>query len=234
MAELPERFRCVVPDWAYIDRTARAVAVQAREASFEPDAVVALARGGWVGGRIACDVLDIDDLISLKIEHYVGTAQATDEPTVRYPIPEGSVRGKDVLVIDDIADTGRTLAYATDHVNARDPSSVRTGTLQLLPESDARPDFVGDPLDEFAWVIYPWNFIEDMVELTAGVMRKADDAPYTRGELRRLLEEYHEIGHVELEVAQPARLGEVLDAMERRGVAEPAGERDGEPTWRPV
>jgi len=234
MGELPERFRCVVPDWAYVDRLAREVAVQAREADFEPEAVIALARGGWVGARCVCDVLDIDDLISLKVEHYVGTAQATGEPTVRYPVPEGSVRGKDVLVVDDIADTGGTLDHATDHVAARDPSGVRTGTLQLLPESAASPDFVGDRLDEFAWVIYPWNFIEDMVELTAGVMRKVDDAPYDRADIRRLLEDYHEIGHVELEVAQPGRLDEVIDAMERRGLAESAGDRAGEPTWRPA
>jgi hypothetical protein len=234
MAELPERFRCVVPDWAYIDRLAREVAVEVREARFEPDAVIALARGGWVGARVACDVLDIDDLISLKVEHYVGTARASDEPTVRYPVPDGSVRGKGVLVLDDIADTGSTLDHATDHVAAHHPSDVRTGTLQLLPESAAEPDFVGDRLDEFAWVIYPWNFVEDMVELTAGVMAKADEGPYTRADLRRLLEAYHEIGHIELEVAQPGRLGEVLDAMERRGVAERTGDRDGEPAWRPT
>ena len=33
------------------------------------------------------DYLDVDDLISIKVEHYVGTARASDEPTVRSPVP---------------------------------------------------------------------------------------------------------------------------------------------------
>ena len=52
-----------------------------------------------------CDFLGISDLISLKVEHYVGTARLADECRVRYPIAEEMVKGKQVLIVDDIADT---------------------------------------------------------------------------------------------------------------------------------
>jgi hypoxanthine phosphoribosyltransferase len=218
MTELPEEFDCTVTDWEYIYGRCRAVSEQVRAADFDPDVVVALARGGWFAGRCICDFLGMDDLTSLKMEHYVGTAEKTGEPEVRYPMPEGSVEGKDVLIIDDIADTGGSIARAEEYVTERSPGEVRTATLQLLGTSEVEPDFVGERLAEWTWVVYPWNFIEDMVELIEGAMERDDDGPYTADEVRALLDEYHDVGAIELEVAQPNRMTEVLVEMERRGV----------------
>jgi len=224
MSDLPEEFDCTITDWEYIYGLCRDVSDQVKAAEFEPDVVVALARGGWFGGRCLCDFLGLDDLTSLKMEHYVGTAEKTGEPTIRYPMPEGSVEGKDVLVVDDIADTGGSIRRASEYVGDRDPNEIRTATLQLLGTSEFEPDFVGERLEEWSWIVYPWNFIEDMVELVSGVMRKADDGACTREEIRHYLAAYHDVGRIELEIAQPNRLDEVLAEMERRGVVEPAGE----------
>ncbi len=218
MGDLPDEFRCTITNWEYIYGLCRGVADQVRESEFEPDVIVALARGGWFAGRCLCDFLDMDDLTSLKMEHYVGTAQKSGEPEVRYPMPEGSVKGKDVLIIDDIADTGGSIEHAYEYVTDRDAGEVRTGTLQLLQTSEFDPDFVGERLDQWTWVVYPWNFIEDMVDLIGGVMEKAGNGPYTTEQIRHLLSKYHEIERIEMEIAQPDRLDEVLNEMVRRDV----------------
>ncbi|ESS07637.1 MAG: hypothetical protein A07HB70_00178, partial [uncultured archaeon A07HB70] len=75
-----EEFDCTVTNWEYIYGLTREVAADVRAGGFDPDVVVALARGGWFAGRCLCDFLGLDDLTSLKIEHYVGTAAAGDEP----------------------------------------------------------------------------------------------------------------------------------------------------------
>jgi hypothetical protein len=222
MSDLPDEFKCTITNWDYIYDLCREVSDQVKAAEFEPDVVVALARGGWFAGRCICDFLGLDDLTSLKMEHYVGTAQKSGEPTVRYPMPEGSVEGKDVLVIDDIADTGGSIRRAEEYVTDRDAGGVRTATLQLLGTSEFEPDFVGEELNEWTWVVYPWNFIEDMIDITAGVMEKDGDGPYAIAELRTLLGEYHGIERIEMEIAQPGRLGEVLSEMERRDVVQEA------------
>ncbi len=221
MGDRPDDFPCIVTNWAYIYGLCRDVADQVKAAEFEPDVVVALARGGWFPGRCCCDFLGLDDLTSLKMEHYVGAGQRSEEPVIRYPMPEGSVAGKDVLVVDDIADTGESLTRAVEYVDERDPADVRTATLQLMQESGFEPDFVGERLDRWAWIVYPWNFIEDLVELVEGVLRRTDAGPCAPDDVRALLDEHHDIGRIELEVAQPDRLDEVLDEMVRRGVVEP-------------
>jgi hypoxanthine phosphoribosyltransferase len=218
MTDLPEQFPCTITTWDYIYGLCRQVSAEVRGDSYSPDVIVALARGGWFAGRCMCDFLGLDDLTSLKIEHYVGTAAASGSPSVRYPLPEGSVADKRVLIVDDIADTGRSLQRAEAYVRSREVAAVRTATLQLLDTSAVTPDYVGETLDEWAWIVYPWNFIEDMTDLIAGVLRKASVQGARPEEIRRLLTEYHGIDPVAMEIAQPDRLDEVLAEMTRRGV----------------
>ena len=226
MSELPADFDCTVTNWEYIYGLCRDVSNAVKAAEFEPDVVVALARGGWFAGRCCCDFLGLDDLTSLKMEHYVGAAEKSEEARIRYPMPAGSVTDKDVLIIDDIADTGGSIQRAYEYVTDREADEVRTATLQLLDTSAFEPDFVGERLDSWTWVVYPWNFIEDMADLIAGVMGDAEATAFTADEIRHHLAAFHGIDRIEMEIAQPGRLEEVLDEMVRREVIEPVG---GEP-----
>jgi hypothetical protein len=227
MSDLPDEFNCTVTNWDYIYRLCRDVSDDVKADAFEPDVVVALARGGWFAGRCLCDFLGLDDLTSLKMEHYVGTGEKSGEPQIRYPMPEGSVEGKDVLIIDDIADTGGSIARAEEYVRERNPGEVRTATLQLLGTSEVEPDYVGERLEEWTWVVYPWNFIEDMIDLISGVMSKADEETFTRTQIRHYLATYHDVERIEMEIAQPDRLEEILSEMERRDRIESVGD-----AWR--
>ena len=223
MSDLPDDFDCTLTNWEYIYGLCRNVSNEVKRADFEPDVVVALARGGWFAGRCICDFLGLDDLTSLKMEHYVGAAEKSGEPTIRYPMPEGSVEDKNVLIIDDIADTGGSIRRAEEYVEERDAGEIRTATLQLLGTSEFQPDFVGERLEQWTWVVYPWNFLEDMVDLTEGAMERADQESFSRDDVRHYLDEYHSIGRIEMEVAQPGRIDEVLDEMVHRDVVERAG-----------
>ncbi len=230
MSELSDEFNCTITNWEYIYGLCRAVSTDVKRSEFDPDVIVALARGGWFAGRCICDFLGLDDLTSLKMEHYVGTAAQSDEPQIRYPMPEGSVEDKDVLIIDDIADTGGSIERAHEYVTERGADEVRTATLQLLQTSEFEPDFIGERLEEWTWVVYPWNFIEDMIDLISGVMEKADEETFAPEDVRHYLAEYHGIERIEMEIAQPNRLNEVLVEMERREVIE----RDSTNEWRLV
>ena len=56
------------------------------------------------------------------------------------------VRGRHVLIVEDIVDRGHTLAYLVEMLRARGPASLRTCTLTRKParlEVDVVPDYVG-------------------------------------------------------------------------------------------
>lgn len=64
-----------------------------------------------------------------------------------------NIFGKDVLIIEDIMDSGQTLAYLTEMLSARDPSSLKICALLDKPErrvADIQPDYCGFEIpDEF-------------------------------------------------------------------------------------
>ncbi len=66
---------------------------------------------------------------------------------------DADINGKDVLVVEDIIDTGRTLAYLLENLRSRGPHSVRICTLLSKParrEIDLHVDYVGFEIpDEF-------------------------------------------------------------------------------------
>ena len=63
------------------------------------------------------------------------------------------LQGKDVIVIEDIIDSGRTLSYLLENLSSRDPKSLRLCTLLDKPERRVREvkvDYTGFEIpDEF-------------------------------------------------------------------------------------
>lgn len=61
-----------------------------------------------------------------------------------------------------------------------------------------------------------------MTDLVSGVLEP--DTTMTMEEIRHLLAEHHGIDRIEMEIAQPDRMDEVLAEMERRGIVAREGE----------
>ena len=64
-----------------------------------------------------------------------------------------SIEGKNVLVVEDIIDSGRTLSYLLENLKTRNPKSLKLCTLLDKPERrvcDVKVDYVGFVIpDEF-------------------------------------------------------------------------------------
>lgn len=56
------------------------------------------------------------------------------------------LKGRDVIVVEDIVDTGHTIARLLDELRVLEPASLKVATLLFKPESlqcDVKPDYVG-------------------------------------------------------------------------------------------
>lgn len=74
-----------------------------------------------------------------------------------------SIEGKDVLIVEDIIDTGRTLSYLIEHLEARNPNSLKLCTLLDKPERrkyDINVDYVGFKIPDKFVVGYGLDYDE--------------------------------------------------------------------------
>ncbi|MFY9175305.1 MAG: hypoxanthine phosphoribosyltransferase [Peptococcia bacterium] len=66
---------------------------------------------------------------------------------------DADIRGKDVLIVEDIVDTGLTLSYLLEILNSREPASLKICTFLDKPsrrEANIVPDYNGFEIpDEF-------------------------------------------------------------------------------------
>ncbi len=89
----------------------------------------------------------------VQTRSYHGSSTRPGQLTLNVDLLSGDLRGRDVLLVDDIFDTGHTLAALLPEIERLQPASVRTAVL--LRKADrcevaVQPDFVAfDIPDEF-------------------------------------------------------------------------------------
>ncbi|MEM3004676.1 MAG: phosphoribosyltransferase [Candidatus Bathyarchaeia archaeon] len=155
-------------DWDRFYTLSREVAKKIKTSGYKPDVIIGLARGGWVLSRVLCDFLGVKDLHSVKVEHWGITASPDGEARVKYPLSL-DLSGRKILVVDDITDTGESMRKAVEHVKSLGPAEIRTAALRHIKGSKFIPDYYGEEI-EWRWVIFPWNYVEDMCNLMPKVL----------------------------------------------------------------
>ena len=120
-----ESFRCKLVTYDEIVSWTRDLAKQIRACDCKPTVVIGLTRGGWVPARLLCDLLGVKKLYAVKTEHWGVTANPDGK---RFsPKSEREHRDEEVLVVDDITDTGESMSIAEAHLCEMRPR-VRTAT----------------------------------------------------------------------------------------------------------
>jgi len=123
--------------------------------NFKFDCIVAISTGGWIPARIISDLSAVRDVGNLRIESYdvynKKEARITQDISI-------DVKDKNVLLVDDIADSGDSLILAKNYLLKKFPKNLMTATLHYKKTSKIRPDFFAEQIDNAdVWVIYPWE-----------------------------------------------------------------------------
>ena len=121
------------------------------------DAIVAIARGGLVVARLLSDLLGVKRVASLQIEYYRGVNEREKAPRVIGGLGI-SVRGLNVLVVDDVADTGETLKLAVNYLRELGAGHVASCTLYVKPWCKFKPDYYAETVEE--WIVFPYEHAE--------------------------------------------------------------------------
>ena len=132
---------------------------------FEPEVVVAIARGGLLPAGAIAYGLGAKSCGTLNVEFYTGIGTVLDDPEVLPPeLDMEYLRGRRVLLVDDVADSGRTLALAV-RLLRDEGAEVRSATIYIKPTTVTRPDYAWKDTD--LWIDFPWS--------SRGTVREEDE-----------------------------------------------------------
>lgn len=141
--------------WEGFGVAARELAQQVVDSGFRPEVVIAIARGGLLPGGAVAYALGTKGIGTLNIEFYTDIGKTLDDPRVLHPLMDtSSLPDAQVLVVDDVADSGRTLALVMQML-ADAGAQARSAVLFSKPRSIITPDFSWKDTD--LWITFPWS-----------------------------------------------------------------------------
>ena len=144
----------------------REIAQQVVDSGYEPDLVLAIARGGLGLGMGLGYALDVKNLSTVNVEFYTDVDERLEVPIMLPPTPDAvDLSGLKILIADDVADTGRTLEtvqqFCAGHV-----AEARTAVVYEKPWTVINPEYVWRRTDR--WIDFPWSSTPPLVDRRGG------------------------------------------------------------------
>ena len=144
-----------VMTWEELGRGSRELAEAIHADGYVPDMILAIARGGLLVAGAVGYALGVKNTFTMNVEFYTGIDERLDMPMILPPVPDlVDFAETRVLIADDVADTGATLAlvqeFCVDKV-----AEVRTAVLYEKPRSIVRCEYVWRRTER--WIDFPWS-----------------------------------------------------------------------------
>lgn len=189
-----------IPTWNQVYGMLLNLAEKIRKNGFKPDIIVGVSRGGWPPARVLSDLLDNPNLANVRAEFYLGVAETKGEPTLTQPVSV-AVAGKKVLIVDEVADTGKSLKLVKEHIIKEGAAEVKVATVYYKPWSIIMPDYYEKETNR--WIVFPWEIKEtvrkivkrcrekgkSIEEETAKLVKAGISAELVKRFLKEILEE---------------------------------------------
>jgi hypoxanthine phosphoribosyltransferase len=148
----PER---EVLTWTGYGIAVRDLARQIADDGFSPDVILGIARGGLIPTGSLGYALSIKNCYLMNVEYYTDVDERLDVPVILPPYLEFvDLENSNILVVDDVADTGHTLQKVYEFV-ADNVKSTRAAVLYEKPRSVIKCEYVWKRTDR--WINFPWS-----------------------------------------------------------------------------
>ena len=154
----------VFKSWQEIDANCVQLAVNILKSDWRPDYIVGLTRGGLTPAVLLSHLLEVP-MHTLKVQ--LRDLNADYEHNAW--MPEDVTEGKNILIVDDINDTGDTLAWIRDdweksvfqgdiayHWHKRIRVAVLVNNMASRESVDWHIDEINKAEDD-SWICFPWE-----------------------------------------------------------------------------
>jgi len=152
MAIATERERMT---WADLGTGARELAGRIVTDGWEPSLILGIARGGLLTAGALSYALGVKNAFTINVEFYTGVDERLPVPMLLPPVPAlVDLQDQRVLIADDVADTGQTLALVKDFLAGK-VREARVAVLYEKPRSVVSCEYVWRKTDR--WIDFPWS-----------------------------------------------------------------------------
>ncbi len=141
--------------WDLFGVASRELAIQVAESGYEPDIILAIARGGLLSAGALGYALSVKNTYTMNVEFYTGVNERLAVPMILPPVPSlVDLKDSKVLIVDDVADTGHTLKHVLEFCKGQ-LADTRLAVLYEKSQSIVKCDYVWKYTDE--WINFPWS-----------------------------------------------------------------------------
>lgn len=103
----------------------------------------------------------------VRVSSYQGE-NSTGVITMKIPLKKEDIENKNIILVEDIVDTGRTFKYLIEYVKEMNPKSVKTCVLldkKARRVVEFEPDYTAFPIDDLFVVGYGLDYDEKLRNL---------------------------------------------------------------------
>jgi hypoxanthine phosphoribosyltransferase len=124
----------------------------------KPDIIISIGKGGSIPGVILAEHFDVNNL-NIGLKSYSNFNQSKMIEYQSIPSYE-ALRGANILLVDDLSDTGETFKYALDKFKEKGVNDVKTASVFKKSKSSFVPDYYVEEISSDVWIVQPWEFVE--------------------------------------------------------------------------
>jgi len=155
-----------IVSWSDVTEAVESVSRRIIKSSLDIDMVIGIMRGGVIPARLISDYIGVDELAVIEVKLYKSIGIKSAQPYLKHPLIK-DVKDKNVLLVDDISDSGLSLQLALQAISLHSPRNIVTATLYVKPWTRLYPDYYHSVTDK--WIIFPWEIYEYRREVEATI-----------------------------------------------------------------
>lgn len=151
--------------WADVDKLINDLVPRIQ--GYDYDVIIVITRGGIIPGGIIAERLGTQQVLVASVDFYEDESHLDWPVFMQFPA-DNVLRGKQILIVDDIWDRGKQMVSVTERVEQAggQPTSV---VLHYKPHrsqfKDKSPNFYAAQTAD--WIIYPWEVERGVYGVTA-------------------------------------------------------------------
>lgn len=151
--------------WNEISKLVYKLSLLINEDNYKPDLIVGITRGGCIPAVCLSHLLKVREFTTIEIQSTVSdNVRSNRNLSLRSnTIYSEIVKERNVLIVDDVTNSGETNRAAVDHFKLFNPRTIKTAAIvwdkyageNLSSFDTTMVDYYADEID--SWASFPWE-----------------------------------------------------------------------------